>query len=336
MTKLYLHIGTHKTATSAIQQYMYRNASELKKEGLKVLKHTDLPERSRFRKSKESSTELITKYRTYFCSSLNKKNYNYFLCSEGFSGSPETFYDNNNIVLEMLHAALPKNIELEIIVTFRRQDEFIQSMFSQFKKEYEEVDLNEFLNVKYFEGLDWLKHTERINKIFGEDVKLHVLPYDPELFEKKNILQILGGILNIKSLLNATNLPQRNIGMSKNARKVFDEISLLLNSKYQSRVLRMSLEKVDNKGVGNEYQILSNSEKNEFLKFYNDSNIKLSHRYWQKDYGLQNFSTPKMDIPIENKPTKDLVIKDLLNQIECHHDKLHDNILFRIVNKITR
>lgn len=337
MAKLYLHIGTHKTATSAIQQYVYEHSEDLKSENIKVLRHSDLPSRSEFRKSEVVSSSLIDAYKTYFKTSLKNDKHKYFLCWEGFSGDPERFYKNNGVVLEMLSQALPKDIEVEISVAFRRQDEFVQSVFTQLRHQNEEIEFKDFLKLDYYEGLDWFKFANTIIQVFGKDIKLHVLPYEPALFKKRNLLQLLGAKLNIDSLSNVANLPQRNVGFSKNATNLFEQITPSLASEYQSKILRRSLQKVDNKGVGKEYNLFSYNEKLTFLKYYKESNAKLADQYWQKEFDLTNFSSPHKEVERDGgKATEELVIKELLQQVEDNNTKLRSNIFFRIINKLSR
>jgi hypothetical protein len=336
MTKLYLHIGTHKTATSAIQQYFYKHSDDLKKENLKILKHSDLPMREEFRKSDEVSKSLIDAYKAYFENVLKNDKHNYFLCWEGFSGNPEVIYKNNQAVLEMLFAALPKGVELEIIVAFRRQDEFIQSIFTQFKHQNEKIELKDFIKIQYYEGLDWLAFLNRILLVFGKDIKLHVLPYEPVLFERRNIIQLLGDKLNLKLLKNVTKAPQRNVGFSERAENLYEQITPTLNSEYQSKVLRRTLQKVDNKGMGKEYNYLFYDEKLAFLKHYEESNTKLALKYW-RGYDITDFSPPQRREELEQKkPTEELVIINLLRKIESNKLKLQSNIFFKVINKLSR
>lgn len=337
MGKLYLHIGTHKTATSAIQQYVYNHAKELQDKKLNVLKHSDLPFRKEFRQSEEASSGLINVYKNHFKNFIKDKNQHYLLCWEGFSGNPDFFYQNNTVTLKMLFEALPKDINVEIIVVFRRQDEFVQSIFTQLKHQGEKIELKDLFKIQYYEGLDWLKFTNTIQHIFGENIKVHVLPYEPSLLNQKNMLQLLGERLNLSPLKNISILPQRNVGFSENAARIYDQISKSLESEHQSKTLRRSLQKVDNKGIGNEYHYLSYNEKVVFLKHYEESNIKLAQEYWQKEFNLTNFSSPQQQQPINQKKTTEaLVIIDLLKQLEENKTRLNSNIFFRIVNKLLR
>lgn len=99
------------------------------------------------------------------------------------------------------------------------------------------------------------------------------------------------------------------------------------------------LQKVDNKGVGKEYNYLTYEEKLAFLELYNESNKRLAAKYWKDTYGLDNFSPPQKKKEEVNRPTEELVVKEVLALLEKQSNainKIKRNYIVRVINKVTR
>lgn len=340
MGKLYLHIGTHKTGTSAIQSFLYRQEKELlEKDRLMMLKKVPNTFHTGIRECSADSEKFLADYKDFFHSQMKDISLDYFYSNEELSGDPSTHYKNKRYIFNVLKQAVPADFDVEIIVVFRRQDAYLQSMFTQYKHHGGNLGFRDFFKSEYVEELNWLNFIEEIKEVFGEQVVLHVLPYEPSLLQSQSILQLVGNKLNINFFKDTKKLPDTNVGFSENALKLNDRLADSLDSPFKSMVLSKILQDVDNKGVGKEYSYLSYDAKMELLSFYDESNKKLSEKYWKTDYGMDNFSLPVEDTNPLNKPTEELVIYELLDYLERQHlalNKIRKNYLFRAINKISR
>lgn len=193
-----------------------------------MLKKFGLPYHLEMRECKEVSEKLIADYKDFFDQHAKRRDQNYFYSNEEFSGNPKTHYDNNQNVFQILKEAIPADLELEIIVAYRRQDAYVQSIFTQYKHHGGKLEFRDLFKLEYFKGLDWMENIKTIKDVFGQDVKLHVLPYEPDLLEKKSMLQLLGGIIDVRFLKKVSDLPSNNVGLSGQALKFYDQISAFI------------------------------------------------------------------------------------------------------------
>jgi len=126
--RFYIHIGTHKTGSTAIQQLLNKNKYLLRENGYVYLR--DLEEKFQTLKmSTKIDTDVITLFKKELANSCkrNKSNipdHRFIISSEGFSGNPLIGYKNAGIVAEHLYQ-ITDDFDVYVIVYLRRQDDFI-------------------------------------------------------------------------------------------------------------------------------------------------------------------------------------------------------------------
>jgi hypothetical protein len=260
--------------------------------------------------------ETINELKKCFINQMSQLNHceSFILSSELFSGNPLTLYSNQEVVLEIVKNALI-GFEIELIVFFRRQDELIQSLHMQMLHQGNKSDINDFFHIP-FGKIDYTNFIKGLENVFG-DVKMNIYPYDKKILEETGIIDIFN--LTIKSkALNKINIENMNIGFSPQGKDLFLSLKGDLTVSEIKR-LRFLLQKYFNKGLFSEYNILSYSQKNSFLKKFKISNKVLAERYWSKEFGMNDFSNilnkeiqvSKAEEAIE---FRNGVIKVLLNQ----------------------
>lgn len=145
MSKLIVHIGTHKTATSALQQVFYNKRLHLEKNnilypvaGWGTAQHSlpahwvNLPEQYRIPGGLESWRKALAR--------IAKKDCTVLLSSEELSRSAPTRVDMNE--LAGLFADFD---EVELWCTLRNQASFIQAVYLQIIRQRTEVELTPFV-----------------------------------------------------------------------------------------------------------------------------------------------------------------------------------------------
>lgn len=163
MGRLYLHIGTPKTGTSAIQVFMGKNRSLLKKKGYSypdfglkfdgiganrnahflVQKYFDSNKERDYEKEKE----LQEKGFSLLLQDLDKYE-NVVMSDEGIWNGFEYIDDFwNNLYTRITKAGH----ELKIIVYIRSQDTFIQSYWAQQVKETSQISFQDYMAEKRYE-----------------------------------------------------------------------------------------------------------------------------------------------------------------------------------------
>src|SRR5690625_7585565 len=99
-----------------------------------------------------------------------KQNLLYLIISEHFSGNPFIGFSNVHIIAETLWE-ITKDLDLDIyiIVYLRRQDDFIESMYTQSIHLGDSHSFEEFINGFDESAFDWEYILDSYSKWFGKD-----------------------------------------------------------------------------------------------------------------------------------------------------------------------
>ncbi|MEQ9169259.1 MAG: hypothetical protein RLO12_23595 [Fulvivirga sp.] len=314
--RLIIHIGTHKTGTSSLQRLTTDVASQLLQEGISVIDYLKIPNRQDFIKEVKVEEKYINDLRAFLNNEIqiSKKSNVFVLIWEGFSGNPRTNYSNRVPVLEMLYKSISSTVKLELVVFFRRQDQFIQSLFTQFKQEKDFSQSEQILKPFYHEGFDWHLYHDQLTKIF-KNVPIHCFPYDSNFLIVKPIDKILDEILGSSTLQESNANKVVNVGMSPIALNLFEKISLKLN-KQEAKYLRNLLQTKFNKGLLSDYSYLTNKDIKEWVELYRESNQKLIQSIWSHFKTYQPF-TYGLESKTENADKiEEEIIIHLIREIE--------------------
>ena len=193
---LLFHIGTHKTGTTALQNFLYNNCKNLNKYGWDYptlpreqfkfdVRNGLLLTKSYLRKD-ENTFDKIMKY-IIKCT----KNYNIILSFEDFwILNVEKFFSK---ILNYY-----KNIK--VVLYLRRQDKYIESLYNQAVKStyYETRSLTEFIeDIEQTNRTNYLDELQRLEKFFGN--QLIVRQYEKEAFQgyDKDIISDFLSLINI-------------------------------------------------------------------------------------------------------------------------------------------
>jgi len=193
--EIYLHIGYPKTATTTLQNNLFPNHLELiylrnKDENLSFMSDVFFARENSFKRS-------INSYKNELLKKTNKSKLNKFVYSEEsltsfsmffrFQPRPYIWTVEPNSIARKLHISFSQTgvfDTVKILVTIRRQDEMLKSMYAQvynfvFKKFSMTNNFRKFLNYSLFEN----EKGGIIDSLFYNDV---VMEYE-KLFGKENI-----------------------------------------------------------------------------------------------------------------------------------------------------
>lgn len=277
MNKLFIHIGTHKTGTTTIQHAL-RNAdvSVCSQEGwnylhrLKFLKD--------FMRSHDYSPALVRG----FSNELNEKIKGLgkssvkIISSEALSGSSTSGYMNSGVVAKMLRDAT-RQFDVKIIVYLRRQDEMVESMYTQMIHAGEAIHFGEFISrlekgvsYDYYRILqDWISCFEKENLI--------VRSYS--LASQHGLLQDFEEITGSTGIARSTT-QRKNPGYSFKAIQIARRANSILDSSSKKRQLRLALQKTMAKQKGEKYSYFAGDDRRIFLKDYEKSNQKVADLFF--------------------------------------------------------
>lgn len=197
MTTVYLHIGTPKTGTTALQSFLWNNREALERRGICF---PDLGFRYRGVNRARNGHFLVT-------TSYHDENGNRILekeladYREGLRQigklakawdvillTDEAIYNASRRSRPQLYDSLKKDlgemgIALKIIVYLRRQDLFTQSHWAQKVKIGSSQSFREYLDSSFLEEypLDYYEYANRLSACLGRDA-LIIRPYEPAQF----------------------------------------------------------------------------------------------------------------------------------------------------------
>ena len=203
--QLILHIGTHKTGTSAVQECLYRNEMRLAERGiyyahrararaLNQLAHLIATGQkagaqalidSHLAKARAAgATTLLISAESFFAMMMFFHKLEGEACEDYWAAEPRC--------IELLHAVLPADMPTRVVAFFRRQDKFLESVYAQTVRTRPLSESCEQFRDTAGEALDYARHMRLWRRAFPDCV---VCTYeetanDAARFFLRNVLQI--------------------------------------------------------------------------------------------------------------------------------------------------
>ncbi|MDJ0507650.1 MAG: hypothetical protein QNJ64_00105 [Crocosphaera sp.] len=318
MTTIYIHIGTHKTATTSLQKFLTINREKLYKKGFLY----PLSGSRKKIQEKKINNGIIDHHNLVF-DLLKEHNENYRQKYNQRSGDWNSLleeiaaFSGRNVILssEFLATCLTyndaskigkikqylKNYDVKIIVYLRRQDAYFLSIYSQaVKAAFEWDNIKNFIHRRKQLGWgDYYKLLEPWKNVFGAE-NIIVRP-----FEKSQLIQ---GIyydflkcIQLNSVYEELEIPQ-DVNVSPNAKQI--QVICLLNKLarelfkktpqecqkiYLHRLLNPSQK--SSKIVSSipnfilQDQLISAKEKIQLMQAFEDSNRRVAEEYLKRENG---------------------------------------------------
>lgn len=305
MKTLYLHIGTPKTATTAIQRFCYDNREVLEKNGYyyPMFDYT-IPNVQKYRNGNFLICRLYDEKRNRLTEQENEihtdgmnKLLGYFeqydkviLSDEGIWNRVK--YEPNNCWQNIKEQLIEKGIVVKVIVYLRRQDEFIFSWWNQQIKEgvsgysgLSGITWQEMTKTTPYIKLNYYDILNQISEYIGKE-NIIVRVFDKRLF--------VGGTIHT-DFLNAIDLEytgdykvitaMHNPSLTKNnayIKRIMNTLPNIdkTNDEYFRKILTsMSQEDTEDKG----YSMFSYEDTLSFMQAYHDGNCNISKEYLGKE-----------------------------------------------------
>jgi len=299
--KLYIHIGVHKTGSTMIQSNLLRCNSLLRRENIIYLPIRGLFKPLMFidRKDVKLIDEIKKKLRVIVSAYKKNENTKFIISTEQLSGDPgfitdswTSGYINSRLIAESLKE-ITNGFDVKIIVYLRRQDLLVESLYTQKIKEGGSESFNNFISNFSVKSFDWEYFLSHYSEYFNKE-NIFIRKYDKSyLPNKSSLIDDFSSIINSEYLIQNSESKLINKGYNRDAL----EIALLLNEhlSMEKRVeLRALLQDSSTRGVHDKYNFFTFTQRNEFLKKYEDSNIKVSDKYFNKPE-VNLFSYPIKD-----------------------------------------
>lgn len=309
---LYIHIGLHKTGTTAIQYLLYNNKAQLKKNGVcypEAPAGVHAPRQQRF------LIDLIHKKEKHKFVSYFRKPIREFPVT---LISSECFLEETSFIswFGMLKTLFD---DVKIIIYIRRQDQWIESTYSYFiKYHYKRLDLtiddwvNGFLdqNTPFWYGLNWSDLVDKWSEAFGKE-NIIVRKYDLRHFTQGSLLNDFMDIIGKGQLESFKNKPEDRINRRISNRHELELLRItnpFMRQPEQEIIVSnlLPLLEIDNT------PLTSPETKAKIMEWCRESNIKLANEYFDGDADI--FSTDEIDHSADWQPYKGLP-KDILNRL---------------------
>jgi len=285
MKKIYIHIGTHKTGTSAIQRALQLAEYDMRKENLVYIPH-------------EKSPEVILKFvlATSFSSndiSIGKRFFNKWIDScadssslvfshEDLSGNPFDGYKNSYCIAQALRE-MTKGSEVIIIVYLRRQDFFVESFYDMRIRGGGHRTFNDF-NENVIKGntLNWHELLKNYAHFFGkENIITH--KYDKNSLPEKNSLIIdFANIISSETLRNVSLAQFYNSGINRDALEIIKLSNKYLDKKGKAN-LKKSFENSFSKLPFSKNSFFTIEKRKQFMENFSKSNDLVAKEYFKDD-----------------------------------------------------
>ena len=279
MTDLYIHIGTHKTGTTTIQHALRTVDNTSQQEGWKYLKTPRIARE--LMRAEKYDRGLVRNFHTELQDLLRRGESTEFpsprfvMSSEALSGLATNGYQNSSIVASMLREAT-KQYEVKLIVYLRRQDDFVESMYTQIIHQGESFSFKEFLTG--YEGVDALNYSRMLQdfRIYFGDHNLIVKSYHDA--SERGLLRDFAEVINSVVLSNASG-ERKNPSYSPHALNIA-RVSNPHLDREQKRKLRRALQNVMPKNQAEPFSYFYEEERSIFLEKYAPSNREVADFYF--------------------------------------------------------
>jgi hypothetical protein len=179
--QLILHIGTHKTGTSAIQDCLYRNEAKLVEHGVYYAHRPRSPtlnqlaylvakgrkgearalvDRHLARAEASGANTLLISAESFFAMTMFFRKLEDEAC--------EDYWGQEASSVELLQTLLPADMPKRIVVFFRRQDKFLESIYVQrVRTRPVTASVEQFRN-SAAEAMDYWRYMEIWNRLFPD------------------------------------------------------------------------------------------------------------------------------------------------------------------------
>ena len=294
--KAYIHIGTHKTGTTALQKFFILNKKNLlergycypqkarqqNKENKPIVSHHYLAAYLGFKGSKkilENTNFELTRqeWKHFIFSETKRQNCSSIILSSELFSRPKSIDAIQNL------KAIFSGIETKIICYLRRQDHYLVSMYNQSTKSANNFTKNITEFIENIE-IDYYTLLTNYATVFGKE-NIIVKQYDYSLFKDNSIFSDICSAVGIDKIDSWEQPKKENSNISLN-QDIIDLITLIKKNYPKEKAIEIikHVKELDYKGVVPPKSILSTEQRKQILNKYRDSNKKIAKEFLNKSY----------------------------------------------------
>jgi hypothetical protein len=314
--QLLLHIGTHKTGSTAIQRFCLHNRDALAAQGVlypnayiaNAAQHAlawalgvNHPKRDQSLTAEQVAQGFLDEARKAGAKRL-------IVSSEDL----ESLGDEGVMKLRNLF----KDIPAQIVVYLRRQDEAflaaynqrVKSFASRFHGTVEELSRKRFVPERF----DYWRLTQRWAKVFGDDA-MRVRVYDPSRFPDRNIIPDFFSVLN----LSLEGMTESSRSVNKSVHPLALEIIRRSNTKDMTRVVHNAMVRKLREASSKhptERPRLPAAAHQEFIERFRESNVLVARKWLGRENGVlfSDSSGTSLEEPKQNGDLSEALLVEVL------------------------
>ena len=264
-------------------------------------------------RSQDYDKALVKSFRQDFVRSLKRAGggKTIVFSSEALSGAPNSGYQNSSAVASILSGAT-QNFDVKIILYLRRQDDFIESMYTQTIHQGESYYFADF--IKGYEASDSLKYSRVIGDFVNQFGKENLVVSSYHSASRKGLIEDFQGIIG-QQYFSAQNQDRKNPSYSGHALEIAKRANGRL-SESDRKILRRSLQQVMRKPRTESFSFFSIQERKELLQRFADDKRWVAQNYIFEDVSTA-FPPPleeqaKAQSPLTHDEVSSLIV-DLLS-----------------------
>lgn len=277
---LFLHIGTHKTGSTVIQKTLEddrnfeNNIIYLGRHKKPIIEIAE---------EDNAIPSIINELTSLIASGLephkDKTGLKFILSNEKLAGDKRNGYKNSGQVARQMKKILDGfDLDVKIVVYFRRQDDFVESLFSQRIYNGSPYTFRQFIDQLDQESFSWEQVANSYAEHFGTEnilVRRYHLEYLPQL---DSIIHDFGKTIGSELLQKYSGEKTYNEGYTNSALKVIELVNPHLDKDRQKSIKKL-LRKQEQRSAFNKYSLFDEPQRKEFLAMYSESNARVAKKY---------------------------------------------------------
>ncbi|SDK23882.1 hypothetical protein [Microbulbifer yueqingensis] len=312
MKKLFIHLGTGKTGTTAIQSFMSLNHSALLRKGVNYcrtglhrINHHGLCFNDH-RHDPAYAERVKRKLSCLIDEIVASEARRHVISSENFPGLTLS-------EIEYMVGLLSPHCDINVIIYFRRQDQFLESWFAQIVKAGAlDADISglrsQLVQAKIF---DYFYHAEKWGSLIGKD-KVHVRPYERSQFYGGNIFSDFLNVLGLSFDPDFEQV-QRDPNPSLSREQVC--FARALAPYLDGPDISLLLKPVELGRSESSRYFLPPSQRRELLEQYMPINNSVAKKYLEKQSLFDSYDIPDATSWIAQGPISPSYVEDYLRHI---------------------
>ena len=285
MKRLYLHIGTHKTGSTAIQHALRANRKKIESHGCALIPYPPASRQLMIDSAENMHTIDLARNQLQLTlrHPLRRRKAQYVMSWEGFSGDPWHGYYNTGVVAKSLRA-ITLGLDVTIIVYLRRQDDFVESLYTQSIQKGHSSSFADFVAQFGKDCFNWRELVKHYEDCFGEGNVIPRRYHEMFLPDRQSLLRDFSETINLPFILALPGSDLRNPSMSRQALEIARVTNPYLSSE-QQKCLRTILQKSNAKELFEAFGFFDISSRDEFLSRHAASNASINLKYFGDSSG---------------------------------------------------